>query len=146
MNALEQHLLGAASANPGDYSEWVDPLLSHQIWTKYKKTIACEHRMWGKTAGIVYAGSCDFIVTDGTRVILGDLKTLSSHNSKTRDISPQLGAYVNALNQRHQLQVDKCIGVFAKPGSVEFTVYEPDDCVDKWTQAVEDYKAQQLPF
>ncbi len=142
---LEAHLLGAAQLNPGDYADWVDPLLAHPLFTKYR-AIAVEHRLYGLWSRLTYAGSLDFLLTDGERLLLGDLKTLSSARGKTRDISGQLGAYCIAIEQHYGLFVDACIGVFSKPGSVDVTTYTPDQCTESWTRAVERYEMQQLPF
>ena len=115
------------------------------MWDKWR-AIACEHRMWATNHGITYAGSCDAVLTDGNQVMLMDLKTQGSTNSSPRDCRPQLGAYVDMLNKRHQLEVDRCLIIWSKPGVVDFSVYTPDECYQKWEDKLLDYKAQQLPF
>ena len=66
------------------------------------------------------------------QTILADLKTLSSHRSQTRSIARQAGAYLCLLEDNHRIFVDKVIGVFSKPGSVEVTVEDPQQCMEAW--------------
>ena len=139
---LEAHLTGAAELDPGPYGEWVSALLQHPLWERYD-CIACEHRMVSPDG--FYAGSLDCLLRgedkNGEMVtILADLKTLSSHHSSTRSIARQAGAYIALLCDVEQIHVDRVLGVFSKPGSVEITVEDPQTCLEAWVDCLDLFK------
>ena len=92
-----------------------------------------------------YAGSLDCLLrgedNNGEMVtILADLKTLSSHHSSTRSIARQAGAYIALLCDVEQIHVDRVLGVFSKPGSVEITVEDPQTCLEAWVDCLDLFK------
>ena len=145
---LEAHLTGAAELNAGDYTEWVKPLLEHPLWSQFE-AIGVEHRMVSPDR--FYAGSIDVLLKGNDKngepqTILADLKTLSSKRSPTRSISKQAGAYICLLADVERIQVDKVLGVFSKPGSVEITVEDPQDCIDAWLDCLDAFKKWKPSF
>ena len=145
---LEAFLTGAAVLNPGDYAEWVDPLLAHPLWSRFRP-LAVEHRMVSKDH--FYAGSFDALLhgpdKDGNETtVLVDLKTVAKASTPVRSIAKQAGAYIALLNDNHRVQVDRVIGVFAKPGMVELKVEDPDECLSSWVDHLDYFKSQQPDF
>jgi len=140
---LEAFLKGEAQLNPGKYAEWVEPLLEHRLWRDYG-CIASEHRMVSP-CGLV-AGSCDAVLSNGTKTLLVDLKTVSSASRSPYSTDRQMGAYTWLLNANHKLYVDHCVTVWAAPGSVRLTVAEPDACYAAWDACFEQFKLKQEAF
>lgn len=145
--ALEAFLKGEETLESGDYADWIDPLVSHPLWEKYKP-IAIEHRMVSRDG--YYAGSLDCLLEgpdkDGNTItVLADLKTLSSARSKTRSIARQAGGYISMLNDQG-VHVDKVLGIFAKPNGTELRVEDPADCLVKWCDALDCFKALRPDF
>lgn len=142
--ALEAFLT-SKDVEMGEYGEWIEPLIAHPLWTKYQP-LAVEHRLVDKKE-LYYAGSFDFLLkgTDG-KIILGDLKTLARANSPTRSVATQLGAYLYLMSQWHpEIMVTRCMGVFSKPGKVELTVHEPQECLDAWMSSLDAHKSLYQP-
>ena len=117
------------TCDPGDYSEWVEPLINHKIWETWTP-IANELRMVDARYGI--AGSCDVILQHNKtgKQVLADFKTQSSKDSKPYNIKPQLGGYLSLIDQCYgtQLYIEDCFGIWSRPGDVEITVYKASDC------------------
>lgn len=134
--ALENFLLDAHPGDMGDYAEWIEPLVSHRMWDRWEPA-AVEMRLVDPRHSI--AGSLDCILRnkDDGRHVLADLKTLGSSHAKTRDISPQLGGYLNLADQcaPHFPDITRCIGIWARPGAVELTTYETQDCITNYLAA-----------
>jgi hypothetical protein len=143
---LENFLLHGEAGDPGDYAEWVEPLVNHIMWKTWE-AVAVEHRMVDTRHSI--AGSFDALLrnkNDG-RLVLADLKTQSSHHSKPRDISPQLGGYLNLMDQCHPgVAVNRCIGIWARPGSASITAFEGPDCIESYLAARSLFLAAQPDF
>ena len=143
---LENFLLHGEAGDPGDYAEWVEPLVNHIMWKTWE-AVAVEHRMVDTRHSI--AGSFDALLrnkNDG-RLVLADLKTQSSHHSKPRDISPQLGGYLNLMDQCHPgVAVNRCIGIWARPGSTSITAFEGPDCIESYLAARSVFLAAQPDF
>jgi len=143
---LENFLLHGEAGDPGDYAEWIEPLVNHPMWKTWE-AVAVEHRMVDKRHSI--AGSFDALLRhkgDG-RLVLADLKTQSSHHSKPRDISPQLGGYLNLADQCHPgLAVERCIGIWARPGNTSITTYEASDCIENYLAARSLFLSKQPAF
>ena len=140
-NCLEARLNGEPEIDPGDYAEWVEPLLDHPLWKRYAP-IAVEHRMVSSCG--TYAGSLDSLLRGRDRdgkeqTLLVDLKTLSSARGRPRSIARQAGSYITMLNDRHKIAVDRVIGVFSMPGRVELKVEEPADCLAAWQDCLEKF-------
>lgn len=145
---LEAFLTGAAALSPGDYAEWVDPLLAHPLWQRFHP-VAVEHRMVSKDH--FFAGSFDALLRgpdkDGNdTTVLVDLKTLARASTPVRSIAKQAGAYIALLNDNHQVHVDRVIAVFSKPGTVDIKVEQPDECLASWVDHLDYFKSQQPDF
>ena len=143
---LESFLLHGDPGDPGDYAEWVDPLVKHSMWQTWE-AIAVEHRLVDDRYSI--AGSFDALLRhkeDG-RLVLADLKTQASHHSKPRDISSQLGGYLNLLDQCHPgLEIDRGIGVWSRPGSASITTFKGQQCIESYLAARDVFLSKQLNF
>ena len=126
----------------GAYSDWAKPLIAHPIWKEYQ-AIAVEHRMVSRDG--FFAGSFDglmrgFDQQGNPNTWLMDLKTLKHAGSPTRSIAKQAGAYICLLNDNHKILVDRVVGVFSKPGSVEMVVEDPQDCIDAWQDCLVEFR------
>lgn len=140
---LEHYLLGEAELDPGDYREWVDPLLDCWLF-KDCEPLGVEYRLVDPRRRC--AGSCDFILrTAKGTVVLGDLKTVgttpAAHSRKTADA--QLGSYCSMLALHHPLLIERCVTVVAGPGVALVKPSEPDACVDAWEEAWGRHEAAQ---
>ena len=143
---LENFLLHGDPGDPGDYAEWVQPLVNHPMWKTWEAA-AVEHRMVDNRYSI--AGSFDALLRhkEDQRLVLADLKTQSSHHSKPRDIGPQLGGYLNLMDQCHPgIAVDRCIGIWARPGTTSITTFEGQDCIESYLAARSLFLANQPDF
>ena len=143
---LENFLLHGDPGDPGDYAEWVEPLVNHPMWKTWE-AVAVEHRMVDKRHSI--AGSFDALLRhkEDQRLVLADLKTQSSHHSKPRDIGPQLGGYLNLMDQCHPgIAVDRCIGIWARPGTTSITTFEGQGCIESYLAARSLFLANQPDF
>ena len=92
-----------------------------------------------------FAGSFDGLLRgfdkEGKPItVLMDLKSLKHADSKTRSIAKQAGAYICLLNDNHKILVDRVLGVFSKPGSVELVVEDPQDCIDAWQDCLLEFR------
>lgn len=133
---LEHHLLGEAALDPGDYREWVEPLLDCWLFQGCEP-LGVEYRLVDPRKRV--AGSCDFILrTAKGTIVLGDLKTVSSepaaHSRKTADA--QLGSYISMMALHHPyLVINRCVTVVSGPGVTLVKPSEPDACVAAWEEA-----------
>ena len=139
---LECHLTGRPLPDFGNYSEWAKPLIAHPLFKQYQ-AVAVEHRMVSKDG--FFAGSFDGLLRGFNKdnepiTVLMDLKTLKHAGSPTRSIAKQAGAYITLLNDNHQIFVDRVVGVFSKPGSVELVVEDPQDCIDAWQDCLLEFR------
>ncbi len=92
-----------------------------------------------------FAGSFDGLLRGFDRdnqpiTVLMDLKTLKHAGSPVRSIAKQAGAYITLLNDNHKIFVDRVVGVFSKPGSVELVVEDPQDCIDAWQDCLLEFR------
>jgi hypothetical protein len=143
---LENFLLHGDPGDPGDYAEWVEPLVNHPMWKTWE-AVAVEHRMVDTRYSI--GGSFDALLRhkDDGRLVLADLKTQSSHHSKPRDIGSQLGGYLNLMDQCHPgIAVDRCIGIWARPGTTSITTFEGQCCIEAYLAARSLFLANQPDF
>jgi len=133
---LERFLLHGDPGDPGDYAEWIDPLVNHVMWTRWEP-VAVEMRLVDPRHSICGSFDCMLRNKDDGRLVLADLKTLGNTHSKTRDISPQLGGYLNLADQcvPNFPVVSRCLGIWARPGSVELTTYETQDSITNYLAA-----------
>ena len=113
---LEQYLLGAAELDPGDFTEWWEPLRSCWLFEDCK-VMGVELRMTDRKR---MAGSCDFLIQMPDKsIVLGDLKTTSSVKATKarKPATEQLGAYLYLLSKSYpKICVDKVVTVVAGPG------------------------------
>ena len=128
------------SCDPGEYREWVEPLVNHDIWKRWTP-IANELRMVDTRYGI--AGSCDVIIqhNETGEQVLADFKTQSRKDSTAYDIKPQLGGYLSLIDQCYgkHLNISRCFGIWSRPGDVEITVYNSEDCITAYLAARDIY-------
>lgn len=147
-SCLESFLTTGDPGDPGDYDEWVTPLVSHPMWNTWK-AVAVEHRLVDERHSI--AGSFDALLqnqNDG-RLVLADLKTQSSAHSKPRDIGPQLGGYMNLIDQCHPDMagtIERGIAIWAKPGACSVTTFDAPDCIESYLAARSLFLANQPDF
>ena len=139
---VENLWTGRPLPDVGIYKPWSDALQAHPIFKTYE-AVAVEHRMVSKDG--FFAGSFDALVRGVSKsgdplTILIDLKTLKHENSPTRSCAKQFGAYTTLLNDAHHVYVDKCVGVFSRPGSVELVVEDPQDCIDAWQDCLLEFR------
>ena len=118
-------------------------MLEMEQYRKQYEAVAVEHRMVSKDG--FFAGSFDGLLRGFSKegepiTVLMDLKTLKHAGSPTRSIAKQAGAYICLLNDNHKIIVDRVVGVFSKPGSVELVVEDPQDCIDKWHHCLTEFK------
>jgi hypothetical protein len=145
---LEQFLLHGEPGDPGDYSDWVAPLISHPMWKTWK-AVAVEARLVDERYSI--AGSFDALLqnqNDG-RLVLADLKTQSSAHSKPRDISPQLGGYMNLIDQCYPElagKIERGIAIWARPGACNITPFDAPACIEAYLSARSLFLSQQPDF
>ena len=145
VHACLEHWLTTGEVCDGtDYNDWVFPLLADQVWNMYNP-VAVEHSMCDTHNSI--AGRTDFILSDGNmNFIIGDLKTLSGRGRK-RDISAQLGGYVDLFKLQHEgCNISKCIAVWAKPGETEVEVYDTNRCHKKYIELREQFLRENHHF
>jgi hypothetical protein len=145
--ALEQHLLGEAAANPGDFGDWIDPLLSCWLF-QGSETLAVEYTLCDVRKQV--AGCFDFLVrTAKGSLVLGDLKTVKNAPAarSRKPAEAQLGAYAAMLIDHHpHLTIDKCVTVVAGPGVCEVKPSDPSECIAKWLDAWDAYQLLQPDF
>ena len=145
---LETFLSTGEPGDPGDYYEWVLPLINHTMWKTWK-AVAVEHRLVDDRHSI--AGSFDALLQnqkDG-RLVLADLKTQSSRHSKPRDISPQLGGYMNLIDLCHPElagKIERGIAIWARPGECGITTFEAPACIETYLAARHAFLAAQPDF
>jgi len=145
-NALHLYVTEGDHGDQGDYSEWITPLCKHWMWGSYEP-IASELLMVDSRYDI--AGACDLILQDVKtgELVMADLKTQSSQSSRPRDISPQLGGYINLFDlcyPEHAGKVTKGIAIWCKPGETTLTTYEGENCLMNY-YALRNRYLEQLP-
>ena len=141
--SLEHKLKGLPFEIDPAFAEWAAPMLAHPFWETFEP-IAIEYRMCDLRRGI--GGSCDALGYDGFtgRLVLLDLKSQSSSKYGVYSTNSQMGGYLSMLLSHHQLMVDECLTVWARPG--ECFVGDPQDpkeCVDEWERTYEKWSALQ---
>ena len=132
--SLEHKLKGLPFEVDPAYAEWVTPMLAHPFWETFEP-IAIEYRMCDLRRGI--GGSCDALGYDhfAEKLVLLDLKSQSSARYGTYSTNSQMGGYLSMLLSHHQLTVDECLTVWARPG--ECFVGDPqdvDECLAEWEE------------
>ena len=119
---------------------------------RYQYLTASQHRRNKRRviAGELWLTRCfDALLRhkDTGRLVLADLKTQSSQDSKPRDVTPQLGGYMNLMDQCYPgIAVDEGIAIWSKPGSVAITTYKGPKCVESYLAARSLYLQEQPDF
>ena len=164
---LQEKMLGSTEIDPKDYGEWVEPLLSHELFTHFEP-MAVELMMSipDKSVG----GQLDLLGYDTKtkQVRLIDLKTKgnSKYDIKKRkkdglihleDIDmywkepyltdKQLGCYVEMLRLNYNLVPDVCNTIWAYEGRCILNNEQPTErCEAAWQEAWEKFEAKQELF
>ena len=138
--ALEAALLGHTAPDPGDYSEWITPLLAHPLF-KDSEVLAVEYRLVDQRKSL--AGSFDCLLRSAKgKTLLCDLKTVSSKPAAAsrKPADAQLGAYAAMLIDHHQLNIDACLTVVAGPGITTVKTSDPSACISQWLDCWDFYQ------
>ena len=164
---LQEKMLGSTEIDPKDYGEWVEPLLSHELFTHFEP-MAVELMMSipDKSVG----GQLDLLGYDTKtkQVRLIDLKTKgnSKYDIKKRkkdgliyleDIEmywkepyltdKQLGCYVEMLRLNYNLVPDVCNTIWAYEGRCILNNEQPTErCEAAWQEAWTKFEAKQELF
>jgi len=164
---LQEKMLGSTEIDPKDYGEWVEPLLSHELFTHFEP-MAVELMMSipDKSVG----GQLDLLGYDTKtkQVRLIDLKTKGSskYDIKKRkkdgliyleDIDmywkepyltdKQLGCYVEMLRLNYNLVPDVCNTIWAYEGRCILNNEQPTErCEAAWQEAWTKFEAKQELF
>ena len=145
--ALEAALLGRAAPDPGDYSEWITPLLDHLLF-KDSEVLAVEYRLVDQRKSL--AGSFDCLLRSAKgKTLLCDLKTVSSKPAAAsrNPAEAQLGAYAAMLIDHHPtITIDSCLTVVAGPGVTTVKTSDPSACISAWLDAFDAYNLLQPDF
>jgi hypothetical protein len=131
-HCLEQFLLGNKEPDPGEYGDWVKPLLDDEFWDQFEpwgvEYMVCDLK---KSVG----GQLDVIGYDHAKkeLVLIDLKTQSSKKASRYNTDAQLGSYVHAINEHHKIVIDNCKTIWARPGKcIIGPDQSPDICGEAW--------------
>ena len=164
---LQEKMLGSTEIDPKDYGEWVEPLLSHELFTHFEP-MAVELMMSipDKSVG----GQLDLLGYDTKtkQVRLIDLTTKgnSKYDIKKRkkdglihleDIDmywkepyltdKQLGCYVEMLRLNYNLVPDVCNTIWAYEGRCILNNEQPTErCEAAWQEAWTKFQAKQELF
>ena len=164
---LQEKMLGSTEIDAGDYWDWVEPLLSHELFTHFEP-MAVELMMSipDKSVG----GQLDLLGYDTKtkQVRLIDLKTKgnSKYDIKKRkkdglihleDIDmywkepyltdKQLGCYVEMLRLNYNLVPDVCNTIWAYEGRCILNNEQPTErCEAAWQEAWTKFEAKQELF
>ena len=140
---LERMLLQQPIKGHEKYMDWIEPLIAHPFWETFQP-LAVEYRVCDLKRGI--GGSMDALGIDGFtgRTVLLDLKSQSSAKYGTYSTDAQLGAYLQMLQQHHNIQIDELLTVWARPGECLIgDPQDPDECIDEWERTYEKWEALQ---
>ena len=140
-SCLEQHLLGAAQLDPGEYAEWWKPLSECWLFENCE-VLGVELRLTDKKT---MGGSCDFLIKLPTgEICLGDLKSVASVKAckARKPATEQLGAYLHMLARCYpKVMVDKVCTVIAGPGVTRVIPGDPAEAWMAWEDAMSRYQA-----
>ena len=164
---LQEFMLGSDDIDMGDYSDWVIPLLDHELFKNFEP-MAVEYMMTlpDKKVG----GQLDLLGYDTkTRQIrLIDLKSKKNTNhgfyKRERDglkyidqlerywkepysTDKQLGCYVEMLKVNKDIVPDVCNTIWAYPDVCIIGFDQPvERCTDAWNKAWEKFQSKQEQF
>ena len=122
----DEYLLGHDSLYDEKWAPWIEPLLDEPLF-KGVETLATEYAVCDKIKRI--GGSLDFLLRDDKRVILGDLKTVSSKKgvSSRRPATAQLQAYRSFLSVHEpSLLVTDLVTVVCGPDRTKVISSDPE--------------------
>lgn len=128
----------------GAYGDWVYPLIDHAIW-QHGDVIASEHRVYDQRQD--WAGTLDVVIAwhkGGHGVI--DLKTKSKPSSSKQDVRPQLGAGTRAINDLYRLYLTRNLVLWSYEGQMNPEGFDPQACLDAWSDVFDRYKLAYRPF
>jgi len=121
------------------WADWIDPLLDHPIF-KGVEVLATEYAVYDKHKNC--AGSFDFLLrttsSDDKRIILGDLKTVSSKKALAarKPADAQLAAYQSMLVSAHRtLVVTDLVTVVCGPGETRILYTDVETAWTHWDEA-----------
>ena len=164
---LQEKMLGSTEIDPKDYGEWVEPLLSHELFTHFEP-MAVELMM--SIPDKLVGGQLDLLGYDTKtkQIRLIDLKTKGkySYDIKKRkkdglihleDIDmywkepyltdKQLGCYVEMLRLNYNLVPDVCNTIWAYEGRCILNNEQPTErCEAAWQEAWTKFEAKQELF
>ena len=164
---LQEKMLGSGDIDMGEYQAWVEPLLSHELFTHFEP-MAVELMMSipDKSVG----GQLDLLGYDTKtkQIRLIDLKTKGkySYDIKKRkkdgllylkdmdmywkepySTDKQLGCYVQMLKINYDIVPDVCNTIWAYEGKCILNNDQPTErCEAAWQEAWEKFEAKQEVF
>ncbi len=164
---LQESMLGSGEIKAGEYWDWVEPLLSHELFTHFEP-MAVELMMSipDKSVG----GQLDLLGYDTKtkQIRLIDLKTKGkySYDIKKRGkdgmiyikdldmywkepylTDKQLGCYVEMLKINYDIVPDVCNTIWAYEGRCILNNDQPTErCREAWQEAWEKFEAKQELF
>ena len=164
---LQEKMLGSGDIDMGEYQAWVEPLLSHELFTHFEP-MAVELMMSipDKSVG----GQLDLLGYDtkSKQIRLIDLKTKGkySYDIKKRKkdgllyledmdmywkepylTDKQLGCYVQMLKINYDIVPDVCNTIWAYEGKCILNNDQPTErCEAAWQEAWEKFEAKQELF
>jgi len=164
---LQESMLGSGEIKAGEYWDWVEPLLSHELFTHFE-LMAVELMMSipDKSVG----GQLDLLGYDTKtkQIRLIDLKTKGkySYDIKKRGkdgmiyikdldmywkepylTDKQLGCYVEMLKINYDIVPDVCNTIWAYEGRCILNNDQPTErCREAWQEAWEKFEAKQELF
>lgn len=135
---------GLTPPPPGDYADWIEPLLAHPLWD-HVTVIGSEVMAYSLRRNV--AGTADLVLQfpDGTYGI-ADLKTQSSKTSQPYDTKPQLGAGVEMIGDHYSLLFSRCLTLWSRPGSLTIQTHTADECLAAWLDVCGQYAARFRPW
>jgi hypothetical protein len=146
--SLQRHLLGEPDIVDSRWTPWIEPLLDQPLF-KGVEVLAVEYPICDKIKRV--GGSLDFLLRptdpDDNRLILGDLKTVSSRKavSSRRPATAQLQAYHSFLCSTHRLSITDMVTVVCGPDKTVVRESDPNG-YEEWLDAWGRFQAQQPDF
>jgi len=164
---LQEKMLGSGDIDMGEYKTWVEPLLSHELFTHFVP-MAVELMM--SIPDKMVGGQLDLLGydTETKQIRLIDLKTKGkySYDIKKRfkdgmihledldmywkepySTDKQLGCYVEMLKLNYDLTPDVCNTIWAYEGRCILNNDQPTErCLTAWQEAWEKFEAKQELF
>ena len=131
-----------------EYSDWINPLLTHPFLTEHFEPIAVEYRVCDLKNTI--GGTLDALGIDkrtGKKVLI-DLKTQSSQRASTYSTDEQLGAYLSMLLEHHpRMMIEECRTIWCRPEKTFVgEIQTPDQCLEAWVDKLDLFKMTKEPF